>query len=206
MRRSGRRGSSSSQRPPQPSEEERSRRAFLSTKEFQSTAVIDFSFLAEMGILDEFLRLTERVGFTRAFWEIPSHHPTYRQLTIQFLSTLSLETLPDQSYAITFRLLGRNYQVTLSELESVFHLQRHDTEYLGYVSEDHETSEGETQTTLRAAFWQRITGQELPLTGADPRVNEIVHPVLRVICRFLGYSLCARGESSLRPATTNWLC
>ena len=188
--------------PPAPNPEDlaiEERRRTLQGKTVISTPIIDFGFLDEIGILGEFTRLTERVGFSRAFWEIPSKHTAYVEPTIDFLASLALEDLPDKTKGISFRLLGSTHRLSLAELAQVFHFKPHQTEYLGYTLRDQERKNKPANLSkLRAAFWYRITGQHLP-THPDPRVGSIIHPALRFICRILGSSLCARGESSLRP-------
>jgi hypothetical protein len=177
----------------------RNNRLTLQNKTVNSTPRIDFGFLEKIGILGEFTRLTERVGFTRAFWEIPSKHPAYIEPTLEFLASLALQDLSDGTQGISFRLKGRTYRKSLVTLAEWFHFDPHQTDYLGYVPEDRVDSDA-SQADLRASFWFRITGQRLPRTGPqDPRVTSIIHPVLRFIGRVLALSIFSRGESSLRP-------
>ena len=72
------------------------------------------------------------------------------------------------------------------------------TSYLGY-GPDEEDQEEVGDVVIRETFWRDITRQHLPTISPDPRVSAIIHPVLRMICRSLDFSLFARGESNLRP-------
>ena len=84
-------GTSSSNHPQHTPEEERyyTLREELVERTVISTPTIDFELLEEMGILEDFTRLTERVGFKRRFWEIPTRYQAYEDLTKEFLASLT---------------------------------------------------------------------------------------------------------------------
>ena len=173
----------------------------LAAKVVISTPHLDFELLEELGILDEFTRLTERVGFRQRFWKIPTRYPAYIELTKEFLVSLAFAEVPNKGSGISFRLGGHTYLRTFTRLAEWFHVDLPDTAYLGYIPEDQINHDDPvSQAALRAAFWPRLTGRQLPVTAnPDPRVNLIVYPALRFICHTLGHSIFAGGESSLRP-------
>ena len=173
----------------------------LEERDIISTPVLDFGLLEELGISDEFHRLTERIGIKKRFWEISEHYPAYEELTKEFLASLMIVEIPNKGPGISFTIQGQTFTRTYTRLARWFHLEPHQTDYLGYIPEEQVNQAAPlTQAALRASFWPRITGQALaPVANPDPRVGMIVHPVLRFICRALGNSTFARGESSLRP-------
>jgi hypothetical protein len=77
--RKGSSGASSSNPPQRTPKEERyyTLREELVDRMVISTPTLDFELLEEMGILEDFTRLTERVGFKRRFWEIPTRYQAY---------------------------------------------------------------------------------------------------------------------------------
>lgn len=170
----------------------------ISTKDVQSTPIIDFDVLGNLGILDDFHRLTTRVGFKSQFWLIPSQFRAYTELTREFLSSVILYEDEHGRDYIRFLMQGLIREVYLTTLGQWFHFSSPRTAHLGYgPNEDDQEEVGDVQT--RETFWYAITRQQLPGISPDPRIRAIIHPVLRIICRSLGFSLFARGESNLRP-------
>ena len=190
------RASSSQNQPPPTPEDLAFRRNYrdISTKDVLSTAILDFELMESMGILDEFNRLTHRVGFREGFWIIPTHCRAYVEATKEFLASLILYEDSEGGHYIEFRIQGQHHTVTLQRMRRWFHFASPRTAHFGYGPDT------EDQTATRDSFWYQITSQHLPAVLPDPRVKAIIHPALRVICRSLGFSIFARGESNLRPA------
>ena len=59
----------------------------LLQRQFKNTRRVDFDALEALGVREDFVRLTERIGFTPAFWAID--RPCYDELTLEFLSSLA---------------------------------------------------------------------------------------------------------------------
>ena len=164
----------------------------ISTKDVQSTPAIDFDMMDDLGILDDFHCLTSRVGIRSRFWLIPSQHRAYTEITREFISSVQLYSDEQDRDYIWFMMQGRICEVYLYTLRQWFHLAQPMTSYLGYGPNEEDQEEvGDVVT--RETFWRDITRQHLPAISPDPRVSAIIHPVLRLICRSLGFSIFARG-------------
>jgi hypothetical protein len=172
--------------------------ATIATKDIESSPILDFNMMEAMDIIDEFARLTQRVRFRSEFWTIPRQFRAYTEITREFLSSVTLYEDSQEDHYIRFLMQGQLHEVSLAQMRAWFHLAAPRTMYLGYSPDESDADEvGEVVT--RETFWYQITGQYLPAVSPDPRVKAILHPALRVICRSLGSTIFARGESSLRP-------
>ena len=118
-------GASSSQPPPQPSPDElrflESMEA-MAEKTVVSTPPLDFDLIEEMGILDDFERLTGRVGLTRRFFDIPAKFNAYTELTKEFLASLGVCTIPGKGDGVQFQLRGQWYWRSIHKLFQWFHI------------------------------------------------------------------------------------
>lgn len=198
------RGSSSSHAPSEvDSEEERIQESLesLQQKTVISTPTFNFEHFDEMGILEEFNRLTSRVGFQDTFWNITREYQACASLTKEFLASLIITTHHGEPKAIRFRLRGVVYKKSLRTLRRWFGFADPDTQHLGYLPEDQTDHEDPAiRAQRRREFWPFLSGCPVPdVANPDLTVKGIVHPVLRCICRCMGSSLFARGESSYRP-------
>lgn len=170
---------------------------FLSGKTIESSLIIDRDVLAQLGIKEDFDMLTRRLGIRRAFWDIARTFPAYEELTREFLGSVILHEDPYQGDFLSFMMMGRIRQVSLMDLQEWFHFRSPQTCHFGYSREV--LGIDEDPIPARAFFWYRLTGEVFYGSDPDHRVSAIIHPVLRFICRALGQSIFARGESSLRP-------
>ena len=169
----------------------------IRVKSVISSPIIDLSVVDQLGINEDFNVLTRRVGLGQRFWYIARDHVAFTELTHDFLASVTLYEPEDDEPYISFLMMGEYYEVYLSVMRGWFGFPEPETEYIGYGPE---TEEGEHLPTGRADFWYRITGQELGASATnDLRVNMIIHPSLRFLCRTLSFTVFARGESSLRP-------
>ena len=91
----------------------------ISTKDVQSTPAIDFDMLDDLGILEDFHRLTSRVGIRSRFWLIPSQHRAYTEITREFISSVQLYSDEQDRDYIRFMMQGRIRQVYLDDIETV---------------------------------------------------------------------------------------
>ena len=174
--------------------EERTKKGIMD-RDVKGTVRIDFRFLEQVGILDDFLALTERVGFTRRFFEIPALSRPITELTLEFFASVvyhsgSEDEDHDEPY-IGFFLGGIRRTMTLARLRDLFHLPEQPILTDCSFPED---QDGHPVTTLEAV-WYQLTG----LSYEDPKVTAISHPSIRTTLRIISFSLFARGESSLRP-------
>jgi hypothetical protein len=88
----------------------------ISTKDVQSTPVIDFDTLGTLGILDDFHLLTSRVGFRSQFWLIPTRFRAYTEITREFISSIQLYTDEHGRDYIRFLMQGLIREVYLTTL------------------------------------------------------------------------------------------
>lgn len=145
------------------------------------------------------LLVSQRVSISRAFWEIPTRYQAYPELTKEFLASLALVKDSERGTCITFRLQGRTHRQTVQRLPKWFHFAPPARDHLDYIPEEDVLPQDPVAPSIhRAAFWLRLTRQELPLVDPNPRIGAIIQPTLRIICRVLGHSIFARGQSTLR--------
>jgi hypothetical protein len=62
----------------------------MTSRTYESTRSIEFTFLHSIGVREEFYRLTGRVSFTAPFWTIQDSFPAHETDTIEFLSSLRM--------------------------------------------------------------------------------------------------------------------
>ena len=117
--------------------------------------------------------------------------PTYSDITLELLSTFAVHCDEDsdasEPRAITFRLGGRRFGMTLDAFNSAFHF---------YTSQ---TIRGFRNFALAfnpEAYWQEITQSQLTYHSSKSKASHIVNPALRYFHRYITYSLSARGESN----------
>jgi hypothetical protein len=162
-----------------------------------SSPIIGFEAINQLGISTEFDVMSRRVGFGPTFWEIPREYVAFPELTHDFLASVTLYEPEDDEPSIGFLLYGEYYWVYVSTMRTWFGFPEPETQYIGYGPD---TGVPENLSDGRAEFWYRLTGQEpAPNSPNDFRVNHIIHPALRYMCRTLAHTIFARGESSLRP-------
>ena len=90
----------------------------LRQKTIVSTPTINFDVYAEIGVLEDFKRLTTRVGFTDQFWTLPEHYRASPALTREFLASLQILTTNGVPKGIKFTLRGEVYKRRLSHLRN----------------------------------------------------------------------------------------
>ena len=97
----------------------------LKDREIQSTKWACPTTLNQLGMTDDFNLLCNRVGLLPFVFQ---DQPTYRRLTLEFLSTLKhtvgnfyhTEEEYEGSDIITFRLMNKDYSLTLTEWCNLF--------------------------------------------------------------------------------------
>src|ERR1017187_9960271 len=159
--------------------------ATLLQREFKNTRRVDLDTLEALGVREDFVRLTERIGFTPAFWAID--RPCYDELTLEFLSSIKLRRDKNDKPFITFRMRGEKRSVSIARLRSWFGFQaRPTTTCFGFrvgYDKDH--------------FWRLISGMAIAHSNKYMSLA-IPHPVLRCIQRALANTIFARGETVSR--------
>jgi len=159
----------------------------LRQRRFENSRRVDFDSLRALGVEQQFIYLTERVGFTRTFWDI--EHNSYKKLTHEFLSSLQLKHNKDDKPYIKFQLGGRNHNLWVSQLRNWF----------GFHPEP-ETSLLEFREEMdKDQFWNLISG--MPRGSVENREYKslnIPHPVLRCTMRAIAVTIFARGETVSR--------
>ncbi|KAJ3684756.1 hypothetical protein LUZ61_013920 [Rhynchospora tenuis] len=151
---------------------------YFQTKKIENTRFVDLDTIEKMGILEDFLHVTQKGGVERRFWDI--RRPTYKRLTVEFLASLEVK-VEDDEHVIHYRLLDNDYSSTASEISELFGFTPGD-EFKGKIDED---------------LWRYMTGMnERP--SEQPKGKYIQHPVFRMIQRGLGHTIFARGESAAK--------
>ena len=154
----------------------------LQKKTVENTQMVDLETLRKLGVEQEFLRLTSRVGFHPDFW---THEDNcYEMDTREFLSSLQLKRDENDVLFIKFRLCNTTQRVYLHSLRIWFGFHREpDTEILSF-----------REGWDRDIFWEKITGNS-KAQNDEYRARFISHPVLRIIQRALACTIFARGET-----------
>ena len=168
----------------------------LCTKTLITLNHFDFGSLQRIGVADQVTHLLERVGITREFLDLGLQHLAFVEATKTFLASLQYFPDPDDhDDFFTFEILGQAHLVTISQLSQWLELGPSETTYLGFGPQDPEYGD---DTGSREDTWYQLTGIQL----TDPqkgRIYDLIHPVIRVVCRILGNTVFARGESTIRP-------
>jgi hypothetical protein len=159
----------------------------LRQRRFENTRRVDFDSLRFLGFEEQFVHLTTRVGFTRAFWDI--EHNSYKKLTHEFLSSLQLKRNKNDTPYIKFQLGGHIHHLWLSQLR----------EWFGFHPEP-ETSLLEFREEIdKDQFWNLITGmQRGSVENREYKSLNIPHPILRCTMRAIAITIFARGETVSR--------
>lgn len=92
----------------------------LKNRHWTSTRFLDFEFIGAMGIQDDLEWMAEKVGWMDF---LRLREPTYRGLTLEFLSTLEADILQGQYIfegRCTFRLGNQDRELTLNEVNEIF--------------------------------------------------------------------------------------
>ena len=162
----------------------------LRHRHFKNTPTLDFDSLRTLGIEEEFLDLTGRIGFTPEFWAI--EHNAYKNLTLEFLSSLQLKYDVENQPYIKFRMCSHTCHVPVSHLRVWFGLPTNPTRpdlcFREGLDKDH--------------FWNLISGMR-GCQNKDYKGLNIPHPVLRCIQRALACTIFARGETVSRANETD---
>ena len=161
--------------------------ATLSKRKFGNTRVVDFTALQTLGLEEEFLRLTSRIGIGRSFWDIAQRG--YSGLTLEFLSSLELKYNKKAVPYIKFRLRQEIHRVWVSQMR----------EWFGFHPTPTISSLTFAEDLDRAHFWELISGKRAG-SAFNPEYKQlnVPHPVLRCILRILSGTFFARGETMTR--------
>jgi hypothetical protein len=162
----------------------------LRNRNCKNTPTLDFDSLRILGVEQEFLNLTGRIGFTPEFWAI--EHNSYEKLTLEFLSSLQLKYDVEEQPYVKFRMCSQTVHVPVANLRMWFGLPTNPTttklRYREGLDKDH--------------FWNLITGMR-GCHNKDYKGLNIPHPVLRCIQRVLACTIFARGETVSRANETD---
>ena len=157
----------------------------LQRRQFANTRRLDFEALHAFGVYVPFVQLTERIGFTPAFWGI--QHDCYQELSLEFLSSLKLRWDPEDQPYIKFQMRGETRRVGIVHLREWFGFkpnpETHSLDFRVGMDKEH--------------FWRLLTGMECADSN-QYRGLAIPHPVLRCIQRALANTIFARGETVAR--------
>ena len=124
-------------------------------------------------MLTEFKLIFRSIGWEDA-WGIDE--PGCKLLTIEFLCTLQ----PTNS-EVSFRLSGKEFSVPWKKF----------SELLGFHSQCIIDVNSAIQDFNRNKFWREISKE---IVCYHPRTNEIHHPTLRFMHKWLGFSLFPRSD------------
>ena len=157
----------------------------LDERTIENTHKVDLDALEELGLKEDFLSLTGRVGFSEEFWAIEAD--TYTKCTKEFLSSLELKEDAQEQPYIKFRLCRQTHRIPVATLRGWFGLPK-----ICPVS----------RLTFREGynkdqFWKLLTGAR-PKNNRDYKSRNIPHPLLRVVHRALACTIFARGETLSR--------
>jgi ATHILA ORF-1 family len=162
----------------------------LELRNFKNTPTLDFDSLRTFGIEDDFRHLTGRIGFTPEFWGI--EHNAYKNLTLEFLSSLQLKYDVEDRPFIKFRMCSQTCYAPLADLRSWF----------GFPANPITTVLHFREGMDKERFWNLITGLQ-GCHNKDYKGLNIPHPVLRCIQRALACTIFARGETVHRANETD---
>lgn len=154
----------------------------LQKKTVENTQMVDLETLRKLGVEEDFLHLTSRVGFCPIFWQ--HEHNCYEMDTREFLSSLQLKRDENDLRFIKFRLCNTTHRVYFNALRSWF----------GFLHDTTTDTLSFREGWDRDIFWEQITGKS-KAPNDEYRARFISHPVLRIIQRALACTIFARGET-----------
>ncbi|CAA0831448.1 DNAse I-like superfamily protein, partial [Striga hermonthica] len=147
-------------------------------KEVLKSKTLDFSLLSDLGVLET----VEQYLTTLHLWRYADvFHPTYRNLTLEFFSTLEFRPNASGSDSLTFRMLGTRRVIGNKSLETV----------LGLTDDGFSTVFGMSM----ASFWPELS----PDTVWDPQgmPNSLIeHGAIAIMHKFLCYGLLGKKEAN----------
>ena len=144
----------------------------LKTRDFVLTPAYDLALFQATGMLAKFELIFRTIGWEDA-WGIDE--PGCKLLTIEFLCTLQ----PTNS-EVSFRLLGKN-SISWKKF----------SELLGFHSQCIIDVDSAIQEFDRNKFWREISTE---IVCYRPRTNEIHHPTLQFMHKWLGFSIFPRSD------------
>jgi hypothetical protein len=156
----------------------------LSNRTVVATRYYDEDLLVQLGLLEDIRWLFARGGMEH-FIERKDH--TYRDLTLEFLSTLHVEVTSGaqcQAGYISFYLLGQFYEMNLGSFNEIF----------GFPPSLDVPLRAVPRQFNPNAFWFEITGNYNYNTSSC-KCTQIRNPCIRVAQRILASSIFARDDS-----------
>ncbi|KAL6520638.1 hypothetical protein OROMI_032198 [Orobanche minor] len=153
-------------------------------KRMFSTRWADEEVMNEMGITDDVGRLLERVQLK---WLLEKKWPTYRCLTLEFLSTFKLvrDTHNQWPEAIKFRLVNRRRRLDMSTLLRIFEIPSRGTKSL----------ERQALEVSWRALVERPGSGRRNFEARKAKSSMIRNPVMRYVHRIIASSIFARAET-----------
>ena len=157
----------------------------LKNREIQSTKWACPTILNQLGLTNDFNLLCNRVGLLPFVFQ---DTPTYRRLTLEFLSTLKhtvgiyyrTEEEYEGSDIITFRLINQEYNMTLTEWCNTF----------GFVNNNSYIR----CTTYMLNPTPTQYFNRMSISSLIPKGNLLEYPAVRYLCYVIANTLQARGE------------
>jgi len=156
----------------------------LSSRSVVATRYYDEELLVQMGLLEDIRWLFARGGMEH-FIKRKDH--TYRDLTLEFLSTLHVEVTTGAQYQagyLSFYLLGQFYEMNLSAFNEIF----------GFPLSLDVTLRKVPCQFNPSAFWFELAGNYNYHTSSC-KCTQIRNPCIRVAQRLMASGIFARDDS-----------
>ena len=150
----------------------------LKERVFLHSPTFDPVILKQIGMDVEFNTVFEHVGWSRV---APVHELGSRLLTIQFLGTLQIV-----DNGISFRCFGIEYSLFWKDVAA----------HLGFNARCSINLDFSLSGYNRHSFWHLISGQNV-VGKFQPNANNIHHPTLRLLHKWLTCSFFSRDDTHL---------
>uniref|UniRef100_A0A803NES9 Arabidopsis retrotransposon Orf1 C-terminal domain-containing protein n=1 Tax=Chenopodium quinoa TaxID=63459 RepID=A0A803NES9_CHEQI len=156
----------------------------ISRRRVRPTKFYDEGVAEALGIGDDVRMLFEGCGLGN--W-LDLSAPTYKRLTLEFLSTLQVQRDNNRSpHRLTFQLMNTQHNLNIKRVNQAFGWPINGT--IG-------PKDRPLRNYCAGEFWRKITG----LFDYNPRTDKataIIHPAFRMSQRTIANTTFARGDSS----------
>ena len=92
----------------------------LTSRHIVPTRYIDDDALHALGLYDEVMGYVDRIGWK---FFVQDQYPTYKELTLEFLSTFSIDFTPDNELdilTVNFHCMGKEHTLTLAQVSRIW--------------------------------------------------------------------------------------